>query len=106
MDTYVGRPRWTYQAPPNDAIAGASYIQCPRRTASTAGSAGIGWLGVLLGFCTKGNRKRGTISGASIQPTWTYPDIMQVNGTSYTNQMGGLVYKEKGGRVLDLMSLN
>ena len=106
METYVGDPRWVYQAPLYDGITGASYIQCPGKAVSTAESTGTRWLGILLGFCTKGNKKRGGASGASMKPTWTYPDIMQVNGTNYTNYMGNLVYKNSGGEVLDLTPLS
>ena len=105
LDAHVGGPLWIYQAPESVKIAGASYIQCPSRMAATGRDTGIGWLGVLLGFCTSGSRKRSAAPGAIIKPTWTYPDIVQVNGTNYTNGMAGLIYKDWRGRRLDLKSL-
>lgn len=103
-------PHWKYKAPTGyrESIHGASYIQCPSKTIATADATGLGWLGVLLGFCTKAGRERRSVSveagdGVVKKPTWVYPDILEVNGTNYTDgRRGDMVYRDLVGRKLDL----
>lgn len=101
-------PRWEYHAPYGyrNFIHGASYIQCPAKTAPTAQETGTGWLGVLLGFCTRATRRRSVhVQGgeAAREPRRVYPHILEVNGTNYTDgRRGDMVYKDLAGRTLDL----
>ena len=108
LDTHYGNPDWTYFAPAPQRLSGASYIQCPGKTASLAQWSEVGWLGVLLGFCTrKIQRTTGSRVTAGIEATWGYPDIVSVNGTNYTDgRRGDLVYRNEEGNVLDLDTLS
>ena len=75
------------------------------------GTSGRGWVGILLDFCFRAersgvNRRRNGDGG--VEPgeenDWVYPDIVQVNGTNYTDgRRGNLEYRNgEGGSILSL----
>ena len=41
--------------------------------------------------------------GVARKPSWVYPDVLEVNGTNYTDERrGDMVYRDLAGRKLDL----
>ncbi|MCJ1242264.1 hypothetical protein MMC14_010271 [Varicellaria rhodocarpa] len=104
LETHTGAPYWRLQDPePRGRISGGSYIQCPLGVASQ------GWIEALVGFC-QGPRNRAVGSGGRgterVQPTWSYPNVINVNGTNYTSQhRHDLVYRDSAGTLLDLATI-
>ena len=66
------------------------------------------WLGILGGYCPGKRRRmrRGWIGGREEEEEgrqWGYPDIVSFGGRNYTDERrGDLLYRDEGGRVLDL----
>ena len=66
-----------------------------------------GWTRLLSGFCARLNRRRWDGVKKSVvgeeKQGWGYVDIIEINGTNYTNgKSRDLVYIDGEGNVLDL----
>ena len=103
LDTRYGRTNWVFYPPSLTEISGGSYIQCP------AGNLNRGWLQVLAGFCMRLHNRNGrelAETGAVVEPTWGYPDMITVNGTNYTDEKrNDLIYRDTAGNMLNLTLL-
>ena len=92
---YAGPPTWSFI---RSRISGASYVECP-------GIAPPGWSMSLVRLCPQPRRRSAAI--APVEPTWGYPDIIQINGTNYTDsRRGDMIYRNSDGMILDLNMIN
>ena len=96
LEARYGLPRLNWRDAANPPrISGASFVQCPQ-------AQGTGWFPALVGLCLRLNKRV-----ATVEPAWGYPDIILLDGTSYTDgRRGDLLYKNAMGDLLNLTAID